>query len=407
MGTAWPTGWATGWFAGFDSIASYASHGISTAGMNTFEDVVEKSLNVTIGPTGWSIIWMLIAVAIGLILHFILFRLLPGLIGRFGRTPRTTILNRFRRPSMLLVPLLTIQLFMPMLAALPTVTRHLLTLLIFVAIVWILVAVISVIEQTIKSRHDITVRDNLEARSVHTKITVLSRSLMVIVIVIGTGAALMTFPNVRAIGTAMLASAGVAGLVIGFAARPVLENLIAGLQIALTQPARLDDVVIIDGEWGRVEEITMTYVVVRIWDQRCLIVPFSKVIGDSFQNWTRRTADILGTVFLYTDYTVPVQTVREELERLCRASDLWDGRVCVLQVTDATDRTMELRALVSAKDSGTAWDLRVWLREQLLSFLQEHYPDCLPRARVELPGARSPQDGSQPSVGDGNPGPHA
>lgn len=358
---------------------------------SAIEQAFDDRMNVTITSTGWSLIWLVIAIAVGLVLRAVVFRLLPGVIRRFGRTPRTSVLDRFRRPSMLLLPLLVIQLFMPTLNALPRVGRHVLTLLMFAAVVWMVVAAISAIERTIKTRYDVSVPDNLEARRIHTQLSVLARSAMVIVVIIGTGAALMTFPNVRALGTAMLASAGLAGLVVGFAARPVLENLIAGLQIALTQPIRIDDVVVIDGEWGRIEEITMAYVVVRIWDQRRLVVPLSKVIGDSFQNWTRKSADILGTVFLYTDYTVPVQPVREELERLCRSSDLWDGRVCVLQVTDATERTMQMRALVSAKDSSTAWDLRVWLREQLIDFLQRNYRDSLPRSRVESPGESSSQ----------------
>jgi hypothetical protein len=195
---------------------------------------------------------------------------------------------------------------------------------------------------------------------------------------------LVTFPSIREIGTSLLASAGLAGLVVGLAARPTLANLLAGLQIALTEPIRLDDVVIVEGEWGKVEEITTTYVVVRIWDLRRLIVPLSQFIEKPFQNWTRQTADLLGTVFVYTDYSVSVDAVRQKLLEILQLSGMWDGKVWGLQVTNATDHTMELRALMSAPDSSRAWDLRCHVREKLIEHLQNRYPQSLPQTRVHL-----------------------
>src|SRR5690606_21506645 len=174
----------------------------------------------------------------------------------------------------------------------------------------------------------LTSKDNLSARRIHTHTRVMARSIMIIVIVIGAGAALMTLPLLRQVGTSLLASAGVAGIVIGFAAKPVLSNLLAGLQIAMTQPIRLDDVVIVENEWGWIEEITATYVVVRIWDQRRLVMPLQWFIENPFQNWTRSTSEILGTVLLWVDYRMPVDLVRQEAERLCREATEWDGRVC-------------------------------------------------------------------------------
>lgn len=338
------------------------------------------------GSIGVSAMQIGIAVAAGIAVHFVLFAVLGNVAKRTRWELDDAILRRLRWPSMCIFVLLALQVVMPVVEALPNVARHVLTLFAYASIIWLLIAIIGAFERLVKARYDVTVSDNLEARRVHTQVSVLSRSVMVIVLIVGVGAALMTFPRVQALGAGILASAGIAGLIIGLAARPVLENLFAGLQIALTQPVRIDDVVIIDGEWGRIEEITVTYVVVRIWDQRRLIVPFSKIIGEAFQNWTRLSADILGTVFIHTDYTVPVENVREELKRLCESTDLWDKRVCVLQVTDATERTMQLRALVSAKDSPTAWDLRVMIREKLIEFLQREYPQSLPRTRVELPG---------------------
>ena len=194
----------------------------------------------------------------------------------------------------------------------------------------------------------------------------------------------MTFPSLRAVGFSLFASAGAAGLIVGLAARPTLSNLIAGLQIALTDPIRIDDVVIVEGEWGWIEEINTTYVVVRIWDLRRLVVPLTHFIEKPFQNWTRRSADILGTVFFYADYTVPVDEIRAELRRIVEGSELWDGEVCGLQVTNATERTVELRALVSAATSPEAWDLRCMVRERMIEFLMRHYPESLPRVRAEF-----------------------
>jgi hypothetical protein len=206
--------------------------------------------------------------------------------------------------------------------------------------------------------------------------------------VVALSVALMTFPSIRHLGVSLFASAGVAGIVIGMAARPTIANLLAGIQIALTEPIRLDDVVIVNGEWGWIEEIGTTYVVVRIWDLRRLIVPLSQFIEQPFQNWTRVTADLLGTVIVYADYRVPVERVRQELHRILEASGMWDGKAWGLQVTDATERTIQLRALMSAPDSGKAWDLRCLVREQLVAFLQREYPDSLPVVRAELGGAR-------------------
>ncbi len=197
-------------------------------------------------------------------------------------------------------------------------------------------------------------------------------------------AMLMTFEGIEQLGKGLLASAGIAGVVIGFAAQRTLGTFVAGMQIAFTQPIRVDDVVIVEGEWGRIEEITLTYVVVKIWDLRRLILPINYFIEKPFQNWTRVSADILGTVFLYVDYTVPLEAIRQELTRLLKDHKLWDGKVNVVQVTNATERTVEVRLLVSAKDAGSAWDLRCDLREKMIDFLQREYPDALPRIRAEL-----------------------
>jgi small-conductance mechanosensitive channel len=203
---------------------------------------------------------------------------------------------------------------------------------------------------------------------------------------------LMTFEQVRQVGVSILASAGIISIVVGFAAQRSLGNLIAGIQIAITQPIRLDDVVLVEGEWGRIEEITLTYVVVRIWDQRRLVLPINYFIEKPFQNWTRTTSELLGTVYLYADYTIPVERVRQELHRILQASDLWDKRVWGLLVTNTTEKTVELRALMSTEDSSSAWNLRCQVRESLLKFIQKNFAESLPRTRVEM--ERQEKDGN-------------
>lgn len=254
---------------------------------------------------------------------------------------------------------------------------------------WLVMRVVGVGREFILNAFDVTKEDNLKARKIHTQIKVIEQILVALVSFAAIVAVLMTFDKVRQLGVSLLASAGVVGIILGFAAQKSIATLFAGVQIALTQPIRIGDIVIVEGEWGSIEEITLTYVVVKIWDLRRLIVPITYFLDTPFENWTRSSAEILGTVSVHTDYTVPVEAFRAELQRICKASDLWDGKVCGVQVVNATDRTMEVRALVSAKDSGNGWDLRCLVREKMIEFLQKNYPDCMPRTRVILPAAQA------------------
>jgi hypothetical protein len=318
----------------------------------------------------------------------ILFRVFERLAKRTRGPLAAGIVGEMRPGARLLLPVLATRAMTPALSHLPEAGRevihHILALLGIAAVTWLLIGVVGAIARFVRSTHDVGVADNLAARRVHTQVDVLERTGEVLIVVLGLGFALMTFPSVRQLGTGLLASAGVVGLVVGLAVRPLLENLIAGVQLALTQPIRVDDVVIVHGEWGRVEEITTTYVVVRIWDERRLVVPFSSFIHQPFENWTRISADILGTVFLWADYRVPVDEARAALEAIVRDSPLWDGRVCNVQVVDTTEHAVKLRALVSASDSSRAWDLRVQVRERWLAWLQRTHPEALPRTRLVL-----------------------
>jgi small-conductance mechanosensitive channel len=277
------------------------------------------------------------------------------------------------------------------------IAQHASALLLVAALTWFGVRCVAAVADTIIELHPAHTADNLQARRVQTQTKVLARSVMVLIILIGSGIGLMTLPLVRQIGASLLASAGVAGLVVGFAAKPVLGNLLAGLQIALTQPIRLQDVVIVENEWGWVEEITGSYVVIRIWDLRRLIVPLQWFIEHPFQNWTRTNSDILGSIMLWVDYRMPLEPIRQEAERLCREAPEWDQKVCVTQVVETSERAMQLRVLVSATDSSRAWDLRCRLREGLVRFIARDYPEYLPRLRADV----SPAYGDMMATGPG------
>ena len=249
---------------------------------------------------------------------------------------------------------------------------------------WLTIAFALVARRVVEHGYRMEVEDNRKARAINTKFRVLTRVLVLLVTVVTTGAVLTTFPSIRAIGAGLLASAGVAGLVIGLAARPFVETALASIQIALTTPINLDDVLIVEGEWGRVEEIRPTYVVLRIWDDRRLVVPLSYFLNQPFQNWTRHTADITGVVTVTVDYRTPVDGVREALRPIIESHPKWDRRFWNVQITDADAQGMTLRVLCTAADASSAWDLRCDIREALIAWLNANHPDCLPRVRAEL-----------------------
>lgn len=268
--------------------------------------------------------------------------------------------------------------------ALAEVVRNATSLLLIAIVAFILFQIVDAAASFVLNKHRIDVSDNLQARSIYTQVVVLKKVALTTIGIVTLASMPMVFDSVRQFGASILASAGIAGIVVGFAAQRSIATLLAGFQIALTQPIRVDDVVIVEGEWGRIEDITLTYVVIRVWDLRRLVVPITYFIEQPFQNWTRSSADILGTVLLYVDYTVPLDALRAELTRLLEASRYWDGKVNVLQVTDAKEHTLEIRALASAADASLAWDLRCEIREKLVGFVQQTYPDSLPRLRASL-----------------------
>jgi len=332
----------------------------------------------------------LILLAATAVAAFLVHALVFGVLRRAVRRSRTPVddalTERACGPARWLLVAFALQGVLPHVTLAPRIYEplvHLLRLVVIASVGWLVAALLRVAEDIVAHRYRLDVADNLGARTVQTQFRVLRRIAGVAVVILTAGVMLMTFEGIRQLGTTLLASAGVVGLMIGMAARPLFANLIAGVQIALTQPIRLDDVVIVEGEWGRIEEIRSTYVVVAIWDDRRLIVPLSRFIEQPFENWTRTRADLLGTVFLHVDYTLPVEEARAELKRILDASSCWDRRAWAVQVTDSGRETMELRCLVSAGNSSDAWELRCEVREKMIAWLQRGHPDSLPRRRVE------------------------
>jgi small-conductance mechanosensitive channel len=335
------------------------------------------------------------AIVLALVVHRIVFALGKRMASLKGGAFYALLARHEEKPTRLLLPLLALLAVIPWLPLAPGVVsrlNHAVGLAFIAGIAWLAVALLDVLQDYISHRHALATADNLAARRVHTQVQVLRHIAVVAIIIVTLAIMVMTFPSVRHLGESMFASAGLAAVVAGLAARTTLTSLFAGVQIAFSQPIRLEDVVVVEGEWGWIEEITTTYVVVRIWDLRRLVVPLSYFIEKPFQNWTRNTADLLGTVFVYTDYTVPVNEVREEFQRILKASGMWDGKVWALQVTNASEHTLELRALMSAPNGPAAFDLRCYVREKLIAFLQEKYPGSLPRVRGEIAGLPAPNE---------------
>lgn len=294
------------------------------------------------------------------------------------------MIGRTVRQILPLVAFLVAAPILPLSPGMEEVAKKATTLLLIGVMGYLLYQAVEAAAELIVLRHRTDTSDNLQARAIQTQVMVLKKVVVSIIAVFAIASMLMVFESARQFGANILASAGIAGIVVGLAAQRSIATLLAGFQIALTQPIRMDDVVIVENEWGRIEEITLTYVVVRIWDLRRLIVPITYFIEKPFQNWTRTSADLLATVFLHADYTVPLDELRAELTRLLHASKRWDGKVNVLQVTDSKERTLEIRALASAANGPLAWDLRCEVREGLVTFLQKNYPDSLPRLRAEM-----------------------
>ena len=329
------------------------------------------------------------AIDVALVVHFVVFFVAERILRREGKSTESLFTRRAKKSTRLIFPLLALVLAIP-LAPLPQTLKsslqHALGLGVIAMVGWVIVILTELGGNIVFARYSMDSPDNLSARRIRTQTQVLQRIIALTVSIVTAAIMLMTFPEIRHVGMSLLASAGLAGLIVGMAARSTLSNLIAGIQVALTQPIRIEDAVVLEGEWGWIEEINTTYVVVRLWDLRRLVVPLSYFIEKPFQNWTRTTANLLAVVMIYADYSVPVQELRAELRRILEMTELWDKRTWALQVTDATESTIQIRALMSARNGPAAFDLRCYVREGLVQFLQDKYPHALPKHRQELIG---------------------
>ncbi|MFJ6678550.1 mechanosensitive ion channel family protein [Microbacterium sp. NPDC091382] len=267
---------------------------------------------------------------------------------------------------------------------------QILTILIIAASAWLLASLVVVATDIALGRYRIDVPDNRVARRIRTQTLVVRRLAIAIIVIIGIGAVLLTFDSVRAIGASVLASAGIASIVAGLAAQSVLANVFAGLQIVFSDALRVDDVVVADGEWGRVGEITLSYVVLDLWDDRRLVLPCTYFTTTPFENWTRKGSELLGAVEMDLDWNVSPTLMRAHLREVLERTDLWDGRTSVLQVTDAVAGYVRVRILVTAKDAPTLFDLRCLVREAMVAWVQESMPQALPVQRVLMTDAAAP-----------------
>ncbi|MGI4743924.1 MAG: mechanosensitive ion channel family protein [Janthinobacterium lividum] len=328
----------------------------------------------------------------GWLLKLALFRLLRAYERRTGSALAASVLRHLGRAAAFFVPVLLLAVLLPLAPLAPgplEVVRRVVGIASISTFAWGLMRTIDVLEDLVLAHYSLNQANNLPVRKLLTQLQFVKKIGVSLVFFVALALVLMSFATVRRIGAGLLTSAGIASVIVGFAAQRSLSNLLAGFQLAFTQPIRIDDVLVVEGEWGRVEEITFTNVIIKLWDERRLVLPLDYFIEKPFQNWTRTSSQLLGTVFLYADYTIPVEAVRAELARIVAATPRWDERVCLLQVTDVKERTLELRALVSAADASTAFELRCEVREKLVAFVQQHYPECLPKTRtvVAVPGS--------------------
>ncbi|RZL38674.1 MAG: mechanosensitive ion channel [Pedobacter sp.] len=326
------------------------------------------------------------AIVFGLLLKYLI-TLLFKFFARFWASFQIrSILRHLSNPVGFFIPLLFLNValgFMVLDQPFKQQFRKLLEICLTINFAVILISTIRVLEDFVTHKFDFNKEDNLRERKIRTQLQFLRKFVVATIIVVSASIVLLSFESMRKVGAGLLTGVGIGGIIIGFAAQKSLGNLLAGFQIAFTQPIRIDDVVIVEGEWGKIEEITLTYVVVNIWDQRRLILPITYFIEKPFQNWTRVSSQLLGTVFLYLDYTVPIPPLRDELTRLLNENPLWDKRVNVVQVTDNKELNLEVRFLMSAKNSSQAFDLRCYVRENMIAFINQNYPDSLPKTRLE------------------------
>ncbi|WP_423148955.1 mechanosensitive ion channel family protein [Rubrolithibacter danxiaensis] len=351
-----------------------------------FNDLYTQYLN-KIPDLIWNTVLILLAVFCGVISVTIIRRLVCFYTKFNSYFLFKSIVKNLEKPARFFLPLLFLNTAMPLFRLSVKSLRFLdkvVEIGLTVSFAALLMGLVKIVEDYVTYKYDLSKADNLKERKIRTQLQFIRKLVHVVIVLVTIAVILLSFENLRKLGAGLLTGVGIGGIIVGFAAQRSLGNLLAGFQIAFTQPIRIDDALIVEGEFGRVEEITLTYVVVRLWDERRLILPINYFIEKPFQNWTRVSSQILGTVMLYLDYSVPVDELRTELNRLLDSNKLWDRRVGVLQVTDSKEKTLEIRVLVSGRNSGEVFDLRCFVRENLIRYINNKFPNSLPRNRTEL-----------------------
>lgn len=335
----------------------------------------------------FDILIIAIAVFTGFVLKFCLVKLTKYYKSKNQFSFIRSIVLRVGKPLNFFLPFVFLSITKSLIVLSPRlllIYNKLVEIGLIITFAYIMVSTVEVLQDFIISTYDLKKENNLKERKIRTQLQFLRKILVGVIVVLTFAAILFSFDGMRKLGAGLLTGVGVSGIIVGFAAQKSLGNLLAGFQIAFTQPIRIDDVLVIEGEWGKVEEITLTYVVVHIWDERRLILPINYFIETPFQNWTRNSAEILGTVFIYADYGMPINELRNEFDSLLNQTALWNKKASAIQVTDAKQNVIEIRALMSADNSSDAFDLRCYIRENLIDFIQKNYPDSLPKVRATL-----------------------
>ena len=362
------------------------------------------SLEISLTHVEWRALASIgFGIALALLLHFACFSFLRRVTRRTSLRSDDILLRSIYQPSRWLLVLLVMMAGMQAVHLGPTLSGwwSIGSAMMLAALTgWLAMRIVRALRRIVEANSDLTVEDNLMARRRTTRVRILNRIAQVTILFLTIAFMLLAIPSVRAVGVTLVASAGLAALAVGAAAQPALKNLIAGVQMAFTEPIRLDDVVIVEGEWGKIEDIRLTYVVVRIWDDRRLVVPVSYFLEKPFQNWTRETSHLLGTVFLYVDHGADIPALHKAWDAAVRGNKRWDGRVVLLQVTDHKPEGIELRGLLSARDAPTAWDLRCEVREAMVNFLREEMPEAMVRERVRLDPIPGKRGENAPPVGN-------
>lgn len=332
-----------------------------------------------------AIFLMVVVIVVFLFIYLIIYKRLKVYTKKTANQWDDFMLDIFKIPLLWLLVWIMIKSFAHLFLKDLTVFKHLIhanNIVLILSVGWILIKFVKLGAYLLNKKLDIKVSDNLHARRRLTQLAVFQNIADTVIVIVTISVVLMTFDGARAVGTSLLASAGVAGLIIGFAAQKSIGMFLAGIQIAITQPISLDDVVIVEGEWGKIEEITLTYVVVKIWDERRMMLPVNYFLEKPFQNWTRSSADIMGTVFFYVGYDLPVQAIRDFVPEILKNNPNWDGRVFNVQITNSNELYKEMRILVSSSDASKNWDLRTEVREKVIDFIQDNYPDCFAKVRL-------------------------